>query len=162
MELVATAFANLREGRTLNPLYGWQEVVLLAVLGGLLAVASWRWDPVRLLPVEVALSYLASVLLLFARSGLWLPQIVPVMVEMPLLMVGGTLLQYLHSRSLWREAVDAAASYVSPKAKAFYAKMGESGRMFCVAGRTARRRPVFRNTLRLVAMESSLALALDQ
>ena len=112
VELVAIAFANLREGRTLKLLYAWQEVMLLGLLGGLLAAASWRWDPLRVLPAAVAasLAYLACAHSLFARNGLWLPQIVPVMVEIPLLMIGSTLDDRQHAAAISAFAESVAGS----------------------------------------------------
>ena len=96
VEIAATAFANLLDGRLLQPA---GVALTLAWVGGFgLAVSLVaRLLPAPLaLPLSLALAgacYLAAQLL-FARAALWLPVTVPLLVQLPLGVVAGLLLQY--------------------------------------------------------------------
>ncbi len=95
-EILATAFANLLHGNSLQPL-GFGAVVALLLLWSLLVgllVSLLR--PWWALPVLVGLvcTYLVSVLGLFASQNLWLPTVVPLAVIAPLLLVSAAFWQH--------------------------------------------------------------------
>lgn len=99
VEIGATAFANLLEGRTLRPLPPlWHCLVVLgwaALLGGGLARVSTG----LVIPGGLALAagYTAIAYYAFARHNLWVPLAVP-LVQAPLATVGALFWGYLDTR----------------------------------------------------------------
>ena len=96
VEIAATAFANLLEGRLLQP--AGVALTLVWTLGfGLVVSLVARLLPAPVaLPLALALAgacYLAAQLL-FGRADLWLPVTVPLLVQLPLGLLAGLLLQY--------------------------------------------------------------------
>jgi adenylate cyclase len=97
VEVGATAFANLLHGETLVALPEWARTGLVGLLGAALAVAScsgrvWRGLGLTL---ALALAYAAVAVAGFARAGLWLPVVVPLLVLLPLSIGLGPLVRYL-------------------------------------------------------------------
>jgi adenylate cyclase len=96
VEIAATALANLLDGRLLEPAglglgLAWIGGfgVIVGLIAGLLPA---------LLAVPLALAFAGAGYLgaqtLFARADLWLPVTIPVLVQLPLGLFGGLLLQY--------------------------------------------------------------------
>ena len=117
---MATAFANLRDGTTIEPLDRLQSISLLLFVIMLCSFASWRWNPVRVMPGALLLLcvYGGIALWLFAIRNAWLPLIAP-MIAVVMTMLGGTVLQYLHSQTLWKEVMAVANRFISPQAWEF-------------------------------------------
>lgn len=94
-EILATSFANLLHGNSLNPL-GFGVVVVLLVLWSLLiAVVVNLLRPWWALPVlaGIVCTYLATAVGLFGAQNLWLPTVVPLAVIAPLLLLSAALWQ---------------------------------------------------------------------
>jgi adenylate cyclase len=97
VEIAATAFANLLEDRSVSPVRGNTQVLLLAFWGICLGLA-FRLLPVMSLPlvvVTLSAGYLAFAYHLFVRDGTWLPLTVPLLGQAPLALFGALAWRYL-------------------------------------------------------------------
>jgi adenylate cyclase len=115
VELAATAFANLLEGRPLRHSgMVWQVGVALAA-AVVLAFVCHGLRPAHAVPAAAALAllYLGFVYSRFAMAASWWPSIIPVGVELPLALFAGTWLHYRDSRRE-REAIKQAFGYFLP------------------------------------------------
>ncbi len=95
VEIAASAFANLLQGNAPWSLgYPWQHLLLL-FWGTLTGLASFRLRPLWALVIICLLSagYINGAVALFARTTLWLPVVVPLLMQVPLAFVGGVLLR---------------------------------------------------------------------
>ena len=108
VEIAATAFANLLEGRGVKPLplslHSLAIVVWGLALGTLLLLPA-----VMLLPTTAAMgaAYLGLAYYAFAGDGTWLPVVVPLLLQLPLAILGALLWRYLdvrHERQRIRKA----------------------------------------------------------
>jgi adenylate cyclase len=96
VEIAATAFANLLDGRTLQPVCLGAELALLATFGilvGLIAGLAPGTVAVTLCLALAAACY-AGAQIVFTRADLWLPVAVPLLVQLPLGLLAGLLDQY--------------------------------------------------------------------
>jgi adenylate cyclase len=124
VEIGATAFANLLTTTAVRPLDRNVELLLLASLGFVLALLAGR-APLWLVyaaSAVAAVAYLALAVNVFDARNLWLPLIVPLGVQLPVLVLGTTLLRYrrvAEQRSLLRSALGpyAAPSVVTRLAR---------------------------------------------
>ena len=115
VELAATAFANLLEGRPLRHSgMAWQIGVVLAT-AIVLAFVCHGLRPAHAVPAAaaLALAYLGFVYGRFAMAASWWPSIIPVGVQLPLALFAGTWLHYRDSRRE-REAIKQAFGYFLP------------------------------------------------
>ena len=100
VEIAATAFANLLEGRVPRvPAWPWPLVIVTA-FGLALAVACrlLRPLPAAFAVVALALVYMAVAAERFADAALWLPIVVPVGLQAPLALFAGVWLRYRETR----------------------------------------------------------------
>ncbi len=102
VEIAATQFANLLEGRRIRPLARPLHLVMILLWGMGVAIA-WFWFHPVLLAATIPL--FSSVLLgvtwhAFSTTGLWLPTMVPLLVQMPLILISVLAWRYLYT---WRE-----------------------------------------------------------
>jgi len=101
-EIAATAFANLLDQNSIQPLKPLWEGVLLLLWGLSLGVVLRRfgggWIP--LAATTVGGSYFAVAYLLFVRGNLWLPLVIPLLAQLVPATFGAILLRY---RDLQRE-----------------------------------------------------------
>jgi adenylate cyclase len=81
VEIAATLFANLLEGRTLHTPPPWLQLIGLWLWGGALLFAAHRVSASRWLLITLALAtaYGVFALAIFALTSLWLPLIVPLL-----------------------------------------------------------------------------------
>lgn len=96
VEIAATAFANLLDGRTLEPADFGSKLALLGVFGfgvGLIAGLLPGIVAVTLCLV-LAATYYAGAQIAFMRADLWLPVAIPLLVQLPLGLLTGLLVQY--------------------------------------------------------------------
>ena len=100
VEIAATAFANLLDDRLVKPAALWTELAWLGLFGCAIGLIA------RLLPAAVAVpaALLTAILLYagaqiaFVRDQLWLPVSIPLLIQLPLGMFMGLLLQYRDAR----------------------------------------------------------------
>ena len=96
VEIAATAFANLLDGRTLEPPDLGPKLALLGAFGfgvGLIAGLLPGMVAVTLCLV-LAAAYYAGAQVAFMRADLWLPMAIPLLVQLPLGLLAGLLVQY--------------------------------------------------------------------
>lgn len=101
VEIGATAFANLAEGRHVTPSPLWVQGLLVAAWG--LAVGALLVSLSGTLAVLAALSlaglWLGSSAWVFGTYGIWAPVMVPLLFQLPTALVAGLLWRYRHARS---------------------------------------------------------------
>ncbi len=119
VEIGATAFANLLESRSVTPLpmlLHWLFVVVFG--GGLGAVLSgYSTRRAALASAVVGVAYFGAAYWWFTRHALWLPLVVPLLVQLP---AGFAAVVWRNYRSLavQRERVNTALGYYVPRALA--------------------------------------------
>lgn len=117
VEIAATAFANLLEDKSIIPL-GIPAYYLLLLCWGILVGAL-----ARLLPVFIAVAvtiglagiYIGTSHLLFVHSQTWLPQVVPLLVQVPLILFAAILWRYLEVHRERESIRTAFEFYLPPK-----------------------------------------------
>lgn len=99
VEIGATAFANLLEGRTLHPLPALWHCLVILVWAALLGGGLTRVSTGLVIPGGLALAagYTAIAYYAFARHDLWMPLAVP-LVQAPLAIVAALFWGYLDTR----------------------------------------------------------------
>lgn len=117
VEIAATAFANLLQGRSVRPLDGlWNTVLVLS--WGLGIGMLGRNAPstfVALFAVFAGGIYLAVARYAFGEIGLWLPLVIPLCVQPPLALFAGAMLRHRDAR--WeRERIKRIFSHYLPGA----------------------------------------------
>lgn len=102
VEIAATAFADMRDGRTLRLLPEGLRAVLLWSLGSLLAatVLHWRIGRASLVAIGIAGAWTGLAFAAFCLFDLWLPVAVPILVSLPLALGLGWLKRY-HGVARW-------------------------------------------------------------
>jgi adenylate cyclase len=100
VEIAATAFANLLEDRPVRPLAHLDRAALIFVWG---LVLGGVCRSVRIVFAATFFVLLSGAYLLVARhqfdvAGVWLPLVIPLCVQAPLVLFGGVLLQYREAR----------------------------------------------------------------
>ncbi|MGH8547924.1 MAG: CHASE2 domain-containing protein [Methylococcales bacterium] len=97
VEIMATVFANLLEGRSIQPIAQVSHLAFIAFWGlaigvlfylapGLAAIAS---------AMTLTVSYLMVGAAWFEKNGTWMPLVTPLLLQLPLALVGALLLRYL-------------------------------------------------------------------
>ncbi|HRK95278.1 MAG TPA: adenylate/guanylate cyclase domain-containing protein [Rhodospirillales bacterium] len=118
VEIMATAFANLLTDRTLRTTGTWQTVAITALFG--LAVGAGIFLLPALIGVPLALAlgagYAVSAQLAFNRADLWLPLVVPLLLQLPVALFVGLLGQYLFERRQKTRATEAISYYLPDSA----------------------------------------------
>ncbi|MGH7263825.1 MAG: CHASE2 domain-containing protein [Candidatus Rokuibacteriota bacterium] len=117
VEIAATAFANLLEGRPLRPLAGWPHLAVLVVYGVLVGTLA------RLLPVTATIVMVAAAALLyliaayreFATAAVWYPLVAPLLVQTPVAFLGGVLWRYSETDRERQDFRRALALYLPPR-----------------------------------------------
>ncbi len=116
VEIVATATANLLEGRTLRPLAGSAALIMLFAWGVVLGAACRLIAVTPILVASLGGSvYLLGALAAFTIADLWLPVIVPVFLQTSLAALGAILLKFRHARHQHARISVVAGRYVPPR-----------------------------------------------
>ena len=100
VEIAATAFANLLTESTLRQLDVWQQIALIFVFGSLIGVVAFLLPGVAAISTTILLGglYYGICQWLFNQHQLWLPLATPLLIQLPITLVLGLLLQFLNSR----------------------------------------------------------------
>ena len=126
VEIAATAFGNLLEDRAISPLPTWLHIGTMAVWGMFLGIV-FRVFPRQLVfgtsagvalgytGIALALSalYVAIAYILFARFAIWTPFILPLLLQLPLAIVGTVFWRYRETHRE-RQNIHRALQYYVP------------------------------------------------
>ncbi len=124
VEIAATAFANLLEGRQVHS--PPPSLRLLTIIAwGLLVGSLLRLLPAVHLPAAALLlgmAYLSLAWWLFSLNGLWLPLVTPLLAQLPLALLAGLLWHYLDAHRERRRMGLALGYYLPDQVVAAYAR----------------------------------------
>lgn len=100
VEIAATAFANLLEGRTVRPAGTWQGAVLLAGFGLAIGLIASLLPALVAVPLGLVIGavYYGASQIAFNQADHWLPLATPLLVQLPLGLFAGLLLQYVEAQ----------------------------------------------------------------
>ncbi|MGH8566061.1 MAG: CHASE2 domain-containing protein [Gammaproteobacteria bacterium] len=117
VEIAATVFSNLREGNTIQTPGAAMHVSLIAFLGLVLGVVARRLGPSTMLPLAsaVMLLYVAAAYYAFSIHHLWLPLVIPLLVQGPIAIGGGLYWGFRDARRE-REQLQKTFGYYLPPA----------------------------------------------
>jgi adenylate cyclase len=96
VEIAATAFANLLGNNLIEPAELWRGLVWLGLFGFAIGLIARRLPAALAIPAALVLAALSFVgaEVAFMRNHLWLPVAMPLLIQLPLGMFTGLLLQY--------------------------------------------------------------------
>jgi adenylate cyclase len=116
VEIAATAVANLITDTWLKPLTLPQQGILLLGWASLLAVLCrlLAYRPAAIALVSCSLAYLAISYYLFITAAIWLPVIIPTLLQAPLMLLGISWSRYLQTKQA-RKKIEQAFHYYLPK-----------------------------------------------
>jgi adenylate cyclase len=117
VEIAATAFGNILEGRSVEPAPAGAQLALAIGWGFALGFLAWRLPVLAsatLLPL-VGLVYLAVARSRFAAAGLWLPLVGPLAVQMGVGLVASALWRHRDTRREREHLSTALAHYLPPR-----------------------------------------------
>jgi adenylate cyclase len=117
VEIAATAFGNLLEGRSVRPLTAGAQVALAIGWGLLLGLLAWRLPPLAsaALLLLAAGFYLAVAQSRFAAGGLWLPLVGPLALQAPVAFAASVLWRHRDTRREREHLTTALAHYLPPR-----------------------------------------------
>jgi adenylate cyclase len=117
VEIAATAFANLLDGSLLEPAEPALTLALLLAFGVAVGAIGGAFHAPIAVPATLLLggSFYAAAALVFARHNLWLPVVTPLLVQLPLGLFLGLLLQYRDAHRA-RTNISRAMGYYLPRA----------------------------------------------
>lgn len=100
VEIGATAFGNLMEGRSITPLSARRALLLVAGFGLALGILLLLLSPSAVVPAALGLSaaHLAGAWYAFEAHGLWLPVVVPLLIQAPVALAGALVWRYAQTR----------------------------------------------------------------
>lgn len=127
VEILASAFANLLYDQTLESLTRGEIILVLLAFGFLTgALAASLTGPHSLLAAAViAVAYFAGAEAIFVRSNLWVPTVIPVLMQIPAAVIIGVILQNLSERRQRARAVHAIEYYVPRDVASALIRSGE-------------------------------------
>jgi adenylate cyclase len=116
VEIAATAFANLLTDRPIRQMSNLQAFLSLLVFGLLAGVTACAIPGLSgsLASVVLGITYAAIAQLQFSESGIWMFVFIPVIVQLPLAVLSGAVLQRLDARRQ-RANMQQAVEYYVPK-----------------------------------------------
>lgn len=114
VEIAATAFANLLTGSMLRPADPLTAALVLLAFGASVGAISCLMPATFAVPAALSLAVAYSLLayVLFSRTAAWVPVAIPLLGQVPVALITGTLLQYVLTRRQRNRARDALGSYV--------------------------------------------------
>ncbi|MGH6899553.1 MAG: CHASE2 domain-containing protein [Geminicoccaceae bacterium] len=117
VEIAATALANLLEDRLLQRVGAWTALAWLGLFGFAIGLVARRLPAVTAIPAALLLAALlyAGAELAFAREQLWLPVAIPLLIQLPLGLFAGLVLQYREAQRARANLSRGMAYYLPPK-----------------------------------------------
>ncbi len=119
VEVGATAFANLLEGRLLRPLPLPLHALLVLAFGAIVAAVlpNLATGRAAVAALGIGAAYFGAAYWLFASHSVWLPLVVPLLAQLPLCFAAVVRLNY-HELARQRERVHTALGHYVPRAVA--------------------------------------------
>jgi adenylate cyclase len=101
VEIAATAYANLLNGRWIVPASMLANLLVVLLFGVVIAYQADRLSGVWVIPATVATgaAYFGIATLLFASAAIWVAVVIPVAIQVPLVLIAGYLLRFLRART---------------------------------------------------------------
>lgn len=117
VEIAATGFANLRDATYLRPTTRGANIGLIAAWGMLIGFVAIWWRAVPALFLLAALSslYISLAYARFVAGGHWHPLVVPLLFQLPLVVIAGLLWHYSETNRERRRIREAFGKYVPPE-----------------------------------------------
>jgi adenylate cyclase len=114
VEIAATAFGNLLEGRTLSPLSMLYQIIFIAIWGMVLATLFMALPGQVAVPAAglLAFGWMGVSLVLFASNSLWMPLVTPLLFQLPMALIGALLWRFLSTRREHRRIHEAFEFYL--------------------------------------------------
>jgi len=114
VEIAATAFANLLHNQSLQIPDTQTTLIIIFAFGFLLTLLIYFTPAILGVPVSIFIvaGYVVNAQILFNDSYLWLPLATPTLVQFPLAMFIGLLIQYLQQRHQVQHISEAIRLYV--------------------------------------------------
>jgi len=117
VEIAATAVANLLEDSAVRPLTPVTHFLLVLAwglcLGMLCRLLSAGWATLGMIGICVGYYWLVSYQ--FAAAGMWLPTVMPLLIQAPVILFAGVLWTYLDTHRERRNIQNAFGYYLPPK-----------------------------------------------
>jgi adenylate cyclase len=117
VEIAATAFGNLLEGRAVRPARPGAQLALAVGWGLALGLLAWRRRALAAaaLLLGAAAAYLAWAAYRFAADGSWLPLVGPLALQVPAAFVASVLWRFADTRREREHLANALAHYLPPQ-----------------------------------------------
>jgi adenylate cyclase len=117
VEVAATAFANILEARAVEPLSAGADLILAIGWGLVLGCLAWRLPVLAsaLLVPLAGLLFVAFARNRFTATGLWLPLVGPLAIQIGIAVAAAALWKHRDTRREREHLSTALAHYVSPK-----------------------------------------------
>jgi adenylate cyclase len=117
VEIAATAFGNLLEGRAVEPAPANAQLALAIAWGLTLGLLAWRLPALAsaLLFLLAGALYLLIARNRFVATGLWLPLVGPLALQIPVAFAASVLLQHRDTRRERERLSTALAYYLPPR-----------------------------------------------
>ncbi len=117
VEIAATATANLLQGRTIEPLSPILHFTMLLLWGMLIATLACRLPALIATVVTLVLGtgYFYFSLYLFSSANLWLPLLIPLLIQAPLILFAGVIWKHLDTLRERHNIHKAFSHYLPPQ-----------------------------------------------
>jgi adenylate cyclase len=116
VEIAATAFGNLLTDRPIRQLSNYQAFIILLVFGFLAGAVAYGIPGLSgsLAATAIGVGYAAVAFLQFRDAGVWMFVVIPLLLQLPLALFCGSVLQFLDVRRE-RANIGRAMQYYAPK-----------------------------------------------
>ena len=114
IEIAATAVANLIDNSWLRRLNYWEQCFLLSgwglILGSAWCLISFRRSVITLFCLSFG--YMAIAYMMFTKFNIWMPFFIPIMLQMPLILLISSILYFLKTRQQRKQIHNAFVHYI--------------------------------------------------
>ncbi|MFI3195774.1 MAG: adenylate/guanylate cyclase domain-containing protein [Methylococcaceae bacterium] len=114
VEIAATAFGNLLTDKSLSPPGEFGEIIIVALFGVIVGTMLYLLPAIAGVPIVLILitGYIAIAQWTFSESNVWLPLAIPILVQLPLALFGGLLVQYFLEKGKKERVTQAIGLYL--------------------------------------------------
>lgn len=114
VEIAATAFGNLLTDKAIRTYGMLGEISILATFGAVVGLIAYLLPAIASVPLILILAagYTVGVQQAFSEADVWMPLAIPLLVQLPLALFGGLMVQYLLERRKKTRATQAMSLYL--------------------------------------------------